>query len=658
MPSSTATTVKVPSSFVLWTMRLLCATALLITGYLAITAFRAEQVIGCSGSALLDCNHVLNSRYSKIFEIPVSVPAFVLYASLLSVLCFFRRSAPAAILKAGWAVLGIGSLCAAGAAVWFVGLQFSEWKFCQFCLAAHSCGIVLAILVLIQTPLGWKQQAGFAATALAGVLGLIASQTLVEPPTKLIVERFDDVPVDTGDSPEAFGSPMEFGAPVEFGAPTEFAPPVFDAPGMEVSSVELTDGDREDPNREAPSHEEANSESANQETVAGLVPPPVDVVQTVEVATREHSSSQNDLTTADGGQLNPVPNDLDGNRKSVTESEATIVSNDEDSAVEFTPPMEVPVVFPDSSNRIQRVDFRETNGEESEATEPVDAESTGVAPATSDSTSTDSVLDQSGVKTATKPKADLQANRQPEQTGPRAKNSGRAFSYLFFSASGATNANLADLFLMAPGSVPVSQSDTADVKEEPAKDRMVVVRNQFSLNPKHWPLLGDPDAKYIFVEMFDYTCSHCRATNSAVKGAMKELDGDLAIIALPVPLERKCNPSVQGSGTYGACDMAKYGVAVWRLNRDKFADYHDYMCQQQRTASQAKAKAEALVGKDKLSAELAKPHAAEYIKRHVDLYQKVGSGSVPKLMFPKSTITGEINSTSILISRIKSELGE
>jgi hypothetical protein len=40
----------------------------------------------------------------------------------------------------------------------------------------------------------------------------------------------------------------------------------------------------------------------------------------------------------------------------------------------------------------------------------------------------------------------------------------------------------------------------------------------------------------------------------------------------------------------------------------------------------------------------------------VDLYKKVGQGSVPKLLFPKSTINGEINSKSTMVSTIEREL--
>ncbi|MFN8708779.1 MAG: hypothetical protein ACK50J_19030, partial [Planctomyces sp.] len=61
------------------------------------------------------------------------------------------------------------------------------------------------------------------------------------------------------------------------------------------------------------------------------------------------------------------------------------------------------------------------------------------------------------------------------------------------------------------------------------------------------------------------------------------------------------------------------------------------------------------VGAEALKAELGRKTVGEYIARHVDLYRKVGSGSVPKIMFPKSTMTGEVGSISSLQAAIERE---
>ena len=80
------------------------------------------------------------------------------------------------------------------------------------------------------------------------------------------------------------------------------------------------------------------------------------------------------------------------------------------------------------------------------------------------------------------------------------------------------------------------------------------------------------------------------------------------------------------------------------------------MFQGQRTVSTARAFAETLVDKERLKAELSSNVPSQYISRHVSLYQRVGSGQVPKLIFPKTTMQGEVNSTATLCDTIKNEL--
>jgi protein-disulfide isomerase len=155
--------------------------------------------------------------------------------------------------------------------------------------------------------------------------------------------------------------------------------------------------------------------------------------------------------------------------------------------------------------------------------------------------------------------------------------------------------------------------------------------------------------------MFDYTCPHCRNTHHAISGAQKKYGNDLAIFALPVPLENACNPSA-GGGHPGACEMAKIAVAVWRLDPSKFQTFHNWMFENQRTVSTARAFAETLIDKDRLKAELSSDVPGKYISRHVSLYQRIGSGQVPKLIFTKTMMQGEVNSTDTLCKTIQSEL--
>ncbi len=195
----------------------------------------------------------------------------------------------------------------------------------------------------------------------------------------------------------------------------------------------------------------------------------------------------------------------------------------------------------------------------------------------------------------------------------------------------------------------------SDAKSAAPKHRIITVAgNQISLNIRHWPLLGRPDAKYVFVEMYDYTCPYCRATHQAVRGAMDHFGKDLAIIALPVPLDAACNHTVGSTAAEHAeaCEIAKTAVAVWRVSRKQFPPFHSWLFEQPRTAADARQHAAELVGEKALQDELALPHAANYIAKHVELYERAGSGSLPKLLFSNSSVSGSIDSANTLIDMI------
>ncbi|MCA9033886.1 MAG: thioredoxin domain-containing protein [Planctomycetaceae bacterium] len=199
------------------------------------------------------------------------------------------------------------------------------------------------------------------------------------------------------------------------------------------------------------------------------------------------------------------------------------------------------------------------------------------------------------------------------------------------------------------------QPETEEAAGE-AEPRIVsVAGDKFRLNAAQWPMVGKCDAKYIMVEMFDYTCPHCRNTHRTIKKACEKYGDDFAIIMLAVPLNPRCNNAISSTGHADACELAKLAVAVWRVSPQQFAEYHNWMFDagRNRTAGEARTKAEQLVGRQPLQDELNRGIPDQYIQRHVDLYRKVGAGAVPKLMFPRSIMTGEVNSVASLSSAIE-----
>lgn len=133
-------------------VRGLLAIAILGAGYLAWVAIHNGPVAGCSPGS--GCDKVLQSRWAYWLNMPVSVPAVLVYVALLiATVLMEKRTSPDDQRGAWAAIIGL-SVMVAGAAVWFVGLQmFVIEAFCKYCLAAHACGFAAAILCLRNIPL-------------------------------------------------------------------------------------------------------------------------------------------------------------------------------------------------------------------------------------------------------------------------------------------------------------------------------------------------------------------------------------------------------------------------------------------------------------------------------------------------------------------------
>ena len=66
-----------------WGVRVLAAIAVGISIYLAWHAISLQSVVGCSASATVDCDMVLQSRWSKLAGVPVAFLGVACYSLLL-----------------------------------------------------------------------------------------------------------------------------------------------------------------------------------------------------------------------------------------------------------------------------------------------------------------------------------------------------------------------------------------------------------------------------------------------------------------------------------------------------------------------------------------------------------------------------------------------
>ena len=138
-------------TIIFWFIRLLTVTAIGLSTYLTWVSISGSSVPGC-GFEGLDCAHVLATRWSKLFGIPVSIVGLTVYVGLFIFSWFIRQHWDALIQQIAWYALIVLALLAFIASIWFTSLQFVVGSFCLYCLLTHLCGIVIAVLVFWSVP--------------------------------------------------------------------------------------------------------------------------------------------------------------------------------------------------------------------------------------------------------------------------------------------------------------------------------------------------------------------------------------------------------------------------------------------------------------------------------------------------------------------------
>jgi len=93
------------------------------------------------------------------------------------------------------------------------------------------------------------------------------------------------------------------------------------------------------------------------------------------------------------------------------------------------------------------------------------------------------------------------------------------------------------------------------------------------------PMLGELDAEHVLAYYFDYQCGQCREMNGYLAELMERHPGEVAVLVLPMPLDRRCNERmVHGSTSQdGSCELSRLALAVWRVEPGAFAGVHEAM---------------------------------------------------------------------------------
>lgn len=154
------------------------------------------------------------------------------------------------------------------------------------------------------------------------------------------------------------------------------------------------------------------------------------------------------------------------------------------------------------------------------------------------------------------------------------------------------------------------------------------------------PVWGDPDAGTLLVECFDYQCPACVTMAGHLEALVAKHPADVAVLLVPVPLERSCNPGVPPADEHpGSCEIAAIALAVHRVAPERFAGFHRSLIANPSVA-RARSLAEDVIGAERLDSGLAGPPVPERIRANVAVYQDLSRSNrkLPKLLIRGSRV--------------------
>jgi hypothetical protein len=220
---------------------------------------------------------------------------------------------------------------------------------------------------------------------------------------------------------------------------------------------------------------------------------------------------------------------------------------------------------------------------------------------------------------------------------------------------------------LSPRSNNATVAPATNAAPPPAKPsrKLELHAGRFSFELYDAPMLGRPDAPHVAVSLFDYTCAHCRVQHPLLKRVQASLSNDLAIVLLPMPLDKACNPLLAATGPdhVNACEYARIGMAVWRAKPSALATYEEWFFEptKPRPVAEVRAKAIELTGRPDLDAVMTDPWIDEWLKLGRDLFKanwdRTGRNFLPMLNVGAVLSSGKLESDDELYGILEQHVG-
>jgi hypothetical protein len=195
----------------------------------------------------------------------------------------------------------------------------------------------------------------------------------------------------------------------------------------------------------------------------------------------------------------------------------------------------------------------------------------------------------------------------------------------------------------------------------PASGREIdLLGGRYRLKMDEQIVLGSADAQFIIVDLFDYTCPHCRELHRHLEAARSRYGDQLSIVLVPTPLNSGCNAEVQATHPKAqlACLYARMGVAVWNFNRKAFDRFHAWLMEGVRPPPPVVAhrRAKELLAPREYEVTIAGPEVDATLRRSVTIYRQCGAGRLPKLILGRHLSSGILTEHE-LFELLESRLG-
>jgi len=166
---------------------------------------------------------------------------------------------------------------------------------------------------------------------------------------------------------------------------------------------------------------------------------------------------------------------------------------------------------------------------------------------------------------------------------------------------------------------------------------------QKTIDLADYPIIGNPDATHIIVEMLDYTCDHCRHLHPFIESTLEQYGDQIAFVVHHVPLHSSCNRHIKKDRPEKkhACDYAKLAIGVWKLAPEEFQEFHSWLMESEKPPAilEARKRALNLAGEGVLIDDTLKAELEQIISEQCDAFHRLKSG-LPILLTEKNVIKG------------------